>query len=111
MKYVLIVVVFAASASLYAAFGRAEVEHAPVPDESNGQQKIASVTELLSGLEARLAEDPDDGKGWLLLAKSYEHLRRIDDAISAYEKASALGVTDEQLLYRLMSRASGWDAQ
>ena len=109
MKYVLIIVVFGVAVSVYAAFGRADVD---VGQPATGdQQKVASVTDLLAGLEARVAANPDNGKDWLLLAKSYEHLRRVDDAISAYEKASALGVTDEQLLYRLMSKSSGWDAQ
>jgi cytochrome c-type biogenesis protein CcmH len=109
MKYVLLVVVAGAAVSLYAALGRAEVEYAAVQPATTNQTKVPSVTALLSGLESRVAENPNDGKDWLLLAKSYDHLGRHGDAIDAYEKAAALGVTDEQLLFRLMSKSAGWD--
>jgi cytochrome c-type biogenesis protein CcmH len=64
-------------------------------------RKAASVTELLAGLERRLRENPDDAKGWLLLAKSYDHLGRRRDAAMAYEKAAALGLADNVLEARL----------
>ena len=57
-------------------------------------QRAASVSSLLAGLESRLEQNPLDGKGWLLLAKSYDHLGRSDEARTAYDKASALGATD-----------------
>lgn len=55
---------------------------------------VAPVGSLLAGLEERLTENPDDAKGWLLLAKSYQHLGQTDKARSAYEQATALGQTD-----------------
>jgi hypothetical protein len=64
---------------------------------ADSQPKAGSVSSLVDGLAARLAENPDDGEGWLLLAKSYKHLHRYDDARDAYAKAMALGVTDPSL--------------
>lgn len=58
------------------------------------QRNVASVSSLLQGLEDRLAKEPDDGGGWLLLAKSYQHLGRTDDAKAAYAKAVSLGKPD-----------------
>lgn len=55
---------------------------------------VASVASLLHGLEARLDREPDDAEGWLLLAKSYRHLGRNDDAAAAYRRATDLGRTD-----------------
>jgi cytochrome c-type biogenesis protein CcmH len=55
---------------------------------------IGSVDSLLAGLQERLEQDPSDAKGWLLLAKSYQHLGRDDEARAAYDKAAALGQTD-----------------
>ena len=49
---------------------------------------------MLTGLEEKLRVDPSDAKSWLLLAKSYSHLGRADDAAAAYAKASALGQVD-----------------
>lgn len=103
-------VVFGLGIALYAVIGRPGVQsHAASPDtttssnmESRGSNdKAGSIASLLDGLEARLEEDPDDGKGWLLLAQSYEVLGRVDDARLAYEKAAALGVTNDELAARL----------
>ncbi len=68
---------------------------------SSEETKAASVSELLTGLEQRLEENPDDAKGWLLLAKSYDHLGWHGDAATAYDKARALGLSDGVLEARL----------
>lgn len=66
-----------------------------VHNEPNPEGKsLGSVDSLLTGLEARLQADPSDAKGWLLLAKSYSHLGRTNDALTAYAKAKALGQAD-----------------
>lgn len=61
-------------------------------DKSPG---AASVSSLTAGLEARLEAQPGDGEGWLLLAKSYVYLGRLDDARHAYAQATALGASDD----------------
>lgn len=70
---------------------------------------VGSVASMTDGLELRLAEDPNDAKGWLLLSRSYEHLNRVDDAINAYAKAQALGQSDSKLsaLLRTQSDSAG----
>ena len=72
---------------------------APASDSgsSAGDTKIASVASMLEGLVARLRENPEDSGSWLLLARSYKHLNRIDDAIDAYAHAAALGEVDADL--------------
>jgi len=57
-------------------------------------KKAGSVGSLIGGLEAKLAENPDDGKGWLLLAKSREHLGNLSAAREAYAHARELGMED-----------------
>jgi len=64
--------------------------------DSSGN-KIGSVASLVEGLAARLEENPDDGKSWLLLARSYHHLNRVAEARNAYAHAVDLGEYDEQL--------------
>lgn len=96
---------------LYAAIGRPDIAAGASTHESSdtaaprsaatGKNKAASVDELLAGLEQRLQDNPDDAKGWLLLAKSYDHLGRYQDAAAAYEKASALGLSDSVAEARL----------
>lgn len=58
---------------------------------------VGSVASMVEGLAARLAENPNNGASWLLLAKSYKHLGQIPDAIAAYSNAAALGNTDTDL--------------
>ena len=98
--------------ALYAELGRPDIAaNGAVPPGSSqtikpgapraDNRKAASVTELMAGLERRLQQDPDDAKGWLLLAKSYDHLGRRRDAAMAYEKAAALGLADNVLEARL----------
>jgi hypothetical protein len=85
----------------YLAIGSPDVEsatsHASVTQTGNrdAASQPGSVASLTAGLEARLARQADDGEGWLLLAKSYFYLDRLDDARQAYARAAALGNVDE----------------
>ena len=47
------------------------------------------ISQLVAGLEARLAANPDDKDGWLLLAKSYRHLGMTSQAQAALTRAEA----------------------
>ena len=112
------VAVFGLAIVLYGVVGRPDVAdyNAPVHTAENNVPamptarepgKAASVTNLLAGLEARLKESPDDGKGWLLLAQSYEHLGRVADARVAYDKAVALGQSNDELASKLADTSAG----
>ena len=71
-------------------------EHADTTRSANraASTNVGSVASLTAGLEARLQEQPDDGEGWLLLAKSYFYLGRVDEARHAYARAVELGNAD-----------------
>lgn len=69
--------------------------------------KSASVSALLGGLEARLEENPGDAKGWLLLARSYDHLGDSARAWDAYLRARELGTTDDALELKLAADLAG----
>ena len=58
-------------------------------------QQIAAMVEKLA---ARMKEQPDDVEGWAMLARSYNVLGRVDEAVGAYEKAVALRKDDAVLL-------------
>jgi hypothetical protein len=60
-------------------------------------EKLGSVASMVEGLARRLETNPEDGDSWLLLARAYKHLNRIEDATSAYERATALGRVDADL--------------
>lgn len=68
--------------------------------KSEGGEKkrpYGSVASLVDGLRERLLAEPDDAGGWLLLAKSYQHLGRDAEALEAYVRAQALGKSDADL--------------
>ena len=102
------VIVFVAT-SLYAVIdapteaqtiNRTATEAGPATSQNSGE-KAASVTSLVGGLEAKLAQDPDDAKGWLLLAKSHDHLGNRDAAWAAYGHAKELGMSDDTFEIKL----------
>jgi cytochrome c-type biogenesis protein CcmH len=60
--------------------------HAPA---SAAQQAPSApdVIAMVAKLEQHLRDDPNDLAGWLMLGRSYSALQRLDDAVSAYERA------------------------
>ena len=60
----------------------------------NEQQFEAAVEKLA----ARLKEQPDNGEGWAMLARSYARLGRPEQALPAFQKAVALQGNDASLL-------------
>ena len=49
-------------------------------------------------LEARMAAEPNELGGWVLLARAYRELGRLDDAVGAIERARALAPDDPEVL-------------
>lgn len=65
------------------------------------ESSIAPVGDMISGLEHRLASEPDDISGWSLLAQSYAYTAQMDRAAEAVEKAVQLGADREELEARV----------
>lgn len=61
------------------------------------RKSVGSIASLVAGLAERVEKNPEDGKSWLLLARSYKHLQRMPESIDAYEHAALLGEYDEEL--------------
>ena len=76
------------------------------PSDNQTRKAVGSVASMLDGLEGRLESNPDDAGGWLLLARSYQHLGQAEDASAAYERARALGKTDADFEKSIGSAAS-----
>ena len=89
------------AALAYAAVGSPGVSSATAGTETarlgmqganrGGSTSVASVSSLAAALESRLAEQRGGGEEWLLLAKSYVFLNRLDEARHAYARAVELG--------------------
>lgn len=56
------------------------------------------VERMVSGLAAKLEKEPDNLKGWALLARSYKVMGRMAEAEIAFERAGAFIDNDAQML-------------
>jgi len=66
-----------------------------VGDEASFSEGMES---LIERLKQKLEQNPNDGEGWALLARSYMGLGRYPEAARAYENATTLVPNDAQLL-------------
>ncbi|MDH3419746.1 MAG: hypothetical protein OEQ25_02255 [Gammaproteobacteria bacterium] len=61
----------------------------------------APVADLITGLQQRLASQPDDVKGWVLLAQSYAFVADEHGVEGALARAVALGFDEADLRQRI----------
>jgi cytochrome c-type biogenesis protein CcmH len=70
-----------------------------VQGNSDSDHRSAEGIEALSErLKKKLEQNPNDGVGWALLARSYVEMGRHSEAVAIYEKAMSLIPDDAQLL-------------
>ncbi|MRR50996.1 MAG: hypothetical protein EG825_08775 [Rhodocyclaceae bacterium] len=74
------------------------------------------LTALSRRLSEKLAKDPNNGDGWLLLARSYREIRQFKEAEEAFSKAAKLLPADAALFadwadVYVMSHDRKWDAK
>ena len=66
--------------------------------EGAGQPNSAQIIAMVDKLAERLKQDPSDGEGWAMLARSYSVMERNSEALDAYARAVALRKDDPSLL-------------
>ena len=76
-------------ASLYVALGSPNIPTQSAFARIDGPHGD-TIADLVGKVEAHLAQNPGDGRGWELLAPVYMRLGRFDDAVAARRKALAL---------------------
>lgn len=79
------------------ALQRGDTQQAEAPDAPHtmGRGQIESMVE---GLALKLKKDPEDPKGWQMLARSYVAFNRLPEAAQAYEQAVRRTTGDADLL-------------
>jgi hypothetical protein len=80
----------------------ADASSSALPEE-NRALTAAPVPDLIGGLETRLASEPNDAKGWALLAQSYAFVGDTAGAERAFARAIALGFDAQALRARMRS--------
>ncbi len=69
---------------IYPLFGRPDMPSMPLVERLSASADRGSVDELVARAEAHLAQNPDDVRGWDVLAPIYLRLGRAADAVNAY---------------------------
>ncbi len=70
------------------------------PDGASGADGIGAdqIAAMVARLAQRLQVQTDDADGWRMLARSYETLRRFDEAVQAYQRLMSLRPPDADVL-------------
>lgn len=106
-----ITIVPVVAVGLYLKLGSPNVPDQPAFARINALPDRQSVASLVSQVEAHLAQNPNDGAGWEVLAPVYLRMGRFDDAVMAWRKAIALNgdspVREANLGEALVAAANG----
>ncbi|CUS38619.1 c-type cytochrome biogenesis protein CcmI [Candidatus Nitrospira nitrificans] len=101
----LVLVIPAASGVLYWTLGNPAAMTHPAVAASSSQggpgddpQMADSLNQLIEQLRKKLEQNPNDGVGWGLLARSYMAMERYADAVPIFEKATKLDPDNASLL-------------
>jgi len=93
----ILLIVPLAAAALYALLGNpAGLD--PLQTQAQSRVSPQQIQDMVAKLAAKLKQNPDDAKGWVMLARSYKVLGRFADAADAYSHAGALVDQDPVLL-------------
>ncbi len=79
-----------ASWGIYAATGSPGLPDLPLEARMSEDPQAASVNELVARAEAHLSANPEDGRGWDVLAPIYYRMGRYDESAVAYGNAIRL---------------------
>jgi cytochrome c-type biogenesis protein CcmH len=94
---VVLVVLPLGAASLYLTLGSPNLPGQPLSARISTAHAEQSLAGLIAQVEAHLEKNPDDGRGWEVIAPVYMRLHRFDDAVKARRNAlRALGETAER---------------
>jgi cytochrome c-type biogenesis protein CcmH len=80
----------AVALGLYLQLGSPDLSGAPLSTRLAAAPENQDIALLVRRVESHLAEQPDDGRGWEILAPIYLRLGRVNEAVKARENALRL---------------------
>ena len=89
--WVPVLLVAAISLGTYAWLGHPDLPAAPLAGRDAAAEGQVTIEGAIKTIEARLAETPDDRRGWTVIAPAYMQLGRYDDAVKALRRVNELG--------------------
>ncbi|SOB96936.1 c-type cytochrome biogenesis protein CcmI [Stappia indica] len=85
-----LVVVPLGAVAAYVAFGSPDLPDQPLSARLEAPAQGRSLPELVARVERHLADNPEDGRGWDVVAPVYMRMGRPQDAAAAYARAIRL---------------------
>ncbi|WP_132255004.1 c-type cytochrome biogenesis protein CcmI [Methylobacterium segetis] len=82
----------------YGIYGSPDLPAQTAADRQAAQTSNDDLMKAIGQIEAKLAADPGDARGWAVLAPVYMRLGRFDDAARAYEAVARLKGETPQVL-------------
>ncbi|GAB6041174.1 c-type cytochrome biogenesis protein CcmI [Endothiovibrio diazotrophicus] len=90
---------------LYLGVGMPQAVDGVIPTRPDG---APDVDKMLASLEAKLAAEPNNLEGWMMLGRSYSALERYREAAAAFGRAAALEPDNpDVILYQAEAIANG----
>ncbi|TDH38861.1 c-type cytochrome biogenesis protein CcmI [Pseudohoeflea suaedae] len=86
----ILILVPLAAVPAYLELGAPGAEQQPLSARLSQDAQKSDISVLIADAESHLTANPDDGRGWDVLAPIYLRIGRIDDAENAFRKAIAL---------------------
>jgi cytochrome c-type biogenesis protein CcmH len=77
----------ALAAAFYLTLGSPQLPGQPIASRAGAPMQDRSLDNLVAQVEAHLARNPEDGRGWEVVAPVYLRLGRFDDAVKARRNA------------------------
>jgi cytochrome c-type biogenesis protein CcmH len=108
LGFVISLFVVAGSVLGYATWGQhdarvltaatATTKNADAPLDPNAPMSDKQIVALVDNLAKKMQENPNDAKGWILLARTQQALGQLGASVDAFQRAVALTPNDAQLL-------------
>ncbi len=96
---------------LYLMIGMPQAIDAPAHQPRFTQ---GDIEKMVAGLAAKLEKEPENVKGWAMLARSYKMMGRFPDAVKAYERTGEMLQVSAELLVDYadtLAAINGFDAK
>lgn len=100
-----------ASLGLYSQLGRPSLPDVPFAARAPADDPLPRIAAMVAGLEERLAAEPNDAEGWLMLGRSRGVMGDPEGSVAAYRRGVELAAADPRavagLAESLISAAQG----
>ncbi|MCP4335852.1 MAG: c-type cytochrome biogenesis protein CcmI [Gammaproteobacteria bacterium] len=106
MALVVLLAIPCASIALYMVYGEYRIIDSPQLTQAPAPQSQApapqmSLDEMVTAIEKRLGENPDDAEAWFMLGRTHMAKQEFDAAVNAYRRSDTLMADDPGILFAL----------